>query len=116
MPYQVKVLNKYTPIHYGPGRKYKTLAQIVERDTYTISDERSGWGRLKEYYHGWILLNQTEPMTGPGQNPDYDVPGETTATIPFAERIQITRLTIDRLWCYVPAVKSWVKAEDVSFD
>ena len=116
IPYQVKVLNKYTPIHYGPGRKYKTLAQIVERDTYTIIDERNGWGRLKEYYHGWILLNQTEPMTGPGQNPDYDVPGETTATIPFAERIQITRLTIDRLWCYVPAVKSWVKAEDVSFD
>ena len=116
MPYQVRVLNKYTPIHYGPGRKYKTLAQIVERDTYTIIDERNGWGRLKEYYHGWILLNQTEPMTGPGQNPDYDVPGETTATIPFAEHIQITRLTIDRLWCYVPAVKSWVKAEDVSFD
>ena len=116
MPYQVRVLNKYTPIHYGPGRKYKTLAQIVERDTYTIIDERNGWGRLKEYYHGWILLNQTEPMTGPGQNPDYDVPGETTATIPFAERIQITRLTIDRLWCYVPAVESWVKAEDVSFD
>ena len=116
MPYQVRVLNKYTPIHYGPGRKYKTLAQIVERDTYTIIDERNGWGRLKEYYHGWILLNQTEPMTGPGQNPDYDVPGETAATIPFAERIQITRLTIDRLWCYVPAVESWVKAEDVSFD
>ena len=116
MPYQVRVLNKYTPIHYGPGRKYKTLAQIVERDTYTIIDERNGWGRLKEYYHGWILLNQTEPMTGPGQNPDYDVPGETTATIPFAERIQITRLTIDRLWCYVPAVESWIKAEDVSFD
>lgn len=116
MPYQVRVLNKYTPIHYGPGRKYKTLAQIVERDTYTIIDERNGWGRLKEYYHGWILLNQTEPMTGPGQNPDYDVPGETTAVIPFAERIQITRLTIDRLWCYVPAVESWVKAEDVSFD
>ena len=116
MPYQVRVLNKYTPIHYGPGRKYKTLAQIVERDTYTIIDERNGWGRLKEYYHGWILLNQTEPMTGPGQNPDYDVPGEITATIPFAERIQITRLTIDRLWCYVPAVESWVKAEDVSFD
>lgn len=116
IPYQVKVLNKYTGIHRGPARKYPTLAMIVERDTYTIIEERNGWGRLKEYPVGWILLNQTEPMTGPGQNPDYDVSDAETATIPFATKISINKMTIDRLWCYCPEVKSWIKNEDISFD
>ena len=116
IPYQVRVLNRFTGIHRGPARKYQTLAMIVERDTYTIIEERNGWGRLKEYPIGWILLNQTEPITGPGQNPDYDVPGEGVATIPFAEHIEISKMTIDRLWLYVPAQESWIKAEDVSLD
>lgn len=116
IPYQVRVVNHYTGIHAGPGRMYKVLANIVERDTYTIQEVRNKWGRLKEYAGGWILLNQTEPITGPGQNPDYDVAGQDIATIPFAENITVTQLTIDRLWCWVPAVDSWVKAEDISFD
>jgi len=113
--YQVRVKNPYTGIHYGPARKYKTLAEIAVRDTYTIVEERNGWGRLKEYYHGWIRLSETEPITGPGQNPDYDSPTDPTATIPFAENILITKLTVDRLWAYVPAEESWVKTEEISF-
>ena len=66
IPYQVRVLNKYTGLHYGPARKYKTLAMVVNRDTYTIIQERNGWGRLKEYPNAWILLSATEPITGPG--------------------------------------------------
>lgn len=116
IPYQVRVLNKYTGLHYGPARKYKTLAMIVLQDTYTIIQERNGWGRLREYPNAWILLSATTPMTGPGQNPDYDVAGSNVATIPFASTITITRMTVDRLWCYVPAVESWIKAEDISFD
>ena len=116
IPYQVRVTNRFTGIHRGPARRYQTLAMIVERDTYTIIEERNGWGRLKEYPIGWILLNQTEPMTGPGQNPDYDIADQETATIPFGEEVQITKLTIDRLWCYVPEVESWIKAEDVSYN
>lgn len=116
IPYQVRVLNKYTGLHYGPARKYKTLAMIVLQDVYTIIQERNGWGRLKEYPNAWILLTQTEPITGPGQNPDYDVADTTVATIPFGEYIDISKMTIDRLWCYVPAVESWIKAEDISFN
>ena len=117
IPYQVKVLDRYTGIHRGPARRFPTLALIVDRDVYTIIEERNGWGRLKEYPVGWIMLSATEPMTGPGQNPDYDVPGtEDTATLPFGSEVHITKLTVDRLWCYVPEVESWIKAEDVSYN
>ena len=116
IPYQVKVLNKYIGIHRGPARKFPTLATIVENPVLTIIEERNGWGRLKEYPVGWIMLSATEPMTGPGQNPDYDVPDETTATIPFATEVHINKMTVDRLWCYIPEVESWVKAEDISFN
>jgi hypothetical protein len=116
IPYQVKVLNKYTGIHRGPARKFPTLATIIDTPTLTITEERNGWGRLKEYPVGWILLSATEPIVGPGQNPDYDVPDAETATIPFASEVHITKLTVDRLWCYVPEVESWVKAEDISYN
>lgn len=116
IPYQVHVDNHYTGIHNGPGRMYKTLANIVVEDTYTIIQERNGWGKLREYHNGWILLNQTTPITGPGQNPEYDVAGSDVATIPFASEITVTKLTIDRLWAWVPAVESWVKTEDISYD
>jgi len=116
IPYQVRVINPYTGIHYGPARKYKNLASIATSDIYTIQEERNGWGRLKEYYHGWIDLSGTQPVAGPGQNPDYDEPDDETATIPFGEEILITKLTVDRLWAYVPAEESWVKAEEISFN
>ena len=116
IPYQVRVLNKFIGIHRGPARKFPTLATIVEKPTLTIVEERNGWGRLKEYPVGWIMLNATEPIVGPGQNPDYDVPDAETATIPFATEVHITKLTVDRLWCYVPEVESWVKAEDISYN
>ena len=115
IPYQVRVINKYTGIHRGPAKKYQTLAMIVEKDKYTIIEERNGWGRLKEYPIGWILLNQTEPIIGPGQNPDFDKPGEGVATIPFGDTISINKLTIDRLWAYCPEYESWIKTEDLSY-
>ena len=59
IPYQVKVIDKYSGIHRGPARRYQTLAMIIVKDTYTIIEERNGWGRLKEYPIGWILLNAT---------------------------------------------------------
>lgn len=116
IPYQVRVINRYAGIHRGPARKYPVLAMIIEQDTYTIIEERNGWGRLREYPIGWILLNQTEPITGPGQNPDYDVPDADTATIPFGTEVHIDSMTIDRLWCYISELESWVKAEDISYN
>ena len=57
LPYQVRVIDKYSGLHYGPARKYKTLAMIIQQDIYTIIQERNGWGRLKEYPNAWILLS-----------------------------------------------------------
>ena len=192
IPYQVRIIDKYAGLHYGPARKYKTLAMIITADTYTIIQERSGWGRLREYPNAWVLLSATEPITGPGQNPDYDTgygrafvstDGQGSSTplrsatnqlndaniltrvaynqeveitgdllnaggfdwypvryqsyegfiladdlrvltsyvnnptvIPFGEYVDISRMTIDRLWCYAPEVESWIKAEDISFN
>jgi hypothetical protein len=116
IPYQVEVVNKYIGIHSGPARKFSNLATIVDKPILTITEERNGWGRLKEYPVGWILLSATKPVVGPGQNPDYDIAEAETATIPFADEVHITKLTVDRLWCYVPEVESWVKAEDISYN
>lgn len=116
IPYQVRVVNKYAGIHKGPGRKYMTLAMIIEEDTYTIIEERNGWGRLKEYSKGWVDLNATEKMYGPGQNPKYDTPDDQVATIAFGTRIHLSKLTVDRLWAYCPEQESWVKAEEISYD
>ena len=116
LEYQVRVKDKYTGLHYGPARRYKTLAMIIVQDVYTIIEVRNGWGRLKEYPNAWILLSATEPITGPGQNPAYDIAGETDQTIAFGDYISISKMTIDRLWCYIDDVQSWVKAEDISFN
>ena len=70
--YQVKVDYKYVDIHKGPGRAYATLATITDEGVYTIIEENRGWGRLREYPTGWILLSYTSPVVGPGQNPSFD--------------------------------------------
>lgn len=114
IPYQVRILDKYSGLHYGPGRKYKTLAMVIVPDIYTIIQERNGWGRLREYPNAWILLSATEPVTGPGQNPAYDVADSTVQTVPYGQYINITRMTIDRLWCYCADLGSWIKTEDIS--
>lgn len=114
--YQVDVKANYVPVHKGPARRYNTLAVIVDKGRYTVVEERNGWGRLKEYPKGWIMLSYTEPVTGPGQNPDYDDVNQAQVTIPFGTRITINRLTIDRLWAYSPEYASWIKTEEISYD
>ena len=115
--YQVDVKANYVPVHKGPARAYKLLATIVDNGRYTVIEENRGWGRLKEYPNGWILLKYTEKVAGPGQNPDYDVPDPVTAvTIPFGTRLTINKMTIDRLWAYSPEYASWIKTEEISFD
>lgn len=114
--YQVDVKANYVPVHKGPARRYATLAIIVDKGRYTILEEKEGWGRLKEYPNGWIMLSYTEPTTGPGQNPAYDENNKAQVTIPFATRLTITKMTVDRLWCYSPEYASWIKAEEISFD
>ena len=116
--YQVDVNVNYCEVHKGPARGYSLLATIVDRGRYTIVEENRGWGRLKEYPKGWILLANTKPITGPGQNPDYDDQENTkvNVTIPFATKLTISKMTIDRLWAYTPEYGSWIKTEEISFD
>ena len=114
--YQVDVKANWVGVYRGPARKYGLYAEIVDKGRYTIVEERNGWGRLREYNNGWILLSYTEKAIGPGQNPSYSVPNEDQVIIPFGDEITITKMTIDRLWCYSPEVASWIKAEDISFN
>lgn len=116
IPYQVKVNNHYCGIYNGPGRKYKVLANIVDRDIYTITEERAGWGRLKEYPLGWIDLAMTTRIRGEGNLPDYEVPTLGQDIIPFKEEIHLTLLTIDRLWAYCDTYDCWVKTEEISYN
>lgn len=116
IPYQVRVINRYCGIHNGPGRKYKVLANIVDRDIYTITEERAGWGRLKEYPLGWIDLAMTSKIKGEGETPDYEIPELGEAIIPFNEEIHLTKLTIDRLWAYTDTYNCWVKTEEISYN
>lgn len=114
--YQVDVKANYVPVHRGPARRYNTLAIIVDKGRYTVVEERGGWGRLKEYPKGWIMLSYTEPVAGPGQHPAYDENRKALVTIPYATHITVTKMTIDRLWCYTPEHSAWIKAEEISFD
>lgn len=114
--YQVDVMANWVGVYKGPARKYGILAEIVDKGRYTIVEERNGWGRLREYHNGWILLSYTQKATSPGQNPDYTAPAANQLVVPFGDEITITKLTIDRLWCYSPEVASWIKAEDISFN
>ena len=114
--YQVDVQANYVPVHKGPARRYNTLAIIVDKGRYTVLEEKAGWGRLKEYPKGWIMLSYTKPVAGPGQNPGYETAGIDQVTVPFATRITVSKMTIDRLWCYSPELVSWIKAEELSFD
>jgi len=116
IPYQVDVDVNYCAVHKGPGRIYNTLAEIVDKGRYTIIEEKRGWGRLREYPKGWILLSFTHPVVGPGRNPEYDENLEGLFTIPYSEEITITKLSIDRLWAWCPEHASWIKTEDISFN
>jgi len=117
LPYQARINNPYVGIHYGPARRYRALAYFVHKDeVITIMEERNGWGRLKEYYHGWILLSAIDRIQGPGQNPDYDPNTELDTTIPFGANLTITKLTVDRLWAYASNYDCWVKVEELSLN
>ena len=114
--YQVKVDYKYVDIHKGPGRAYATLATITDEGIYTVVEENRGWGRLKEYPTGWILLSYTSPVVGPGQNPDFEIGGLGDVTVPFGTILSFNKMTVDRLWAYSPDEASWIKTEEISMN
>lgn len=63
LPYLVKVSIPDLNIRKGPGSNYAKTGKVTGIGTFTIIDEKDGWGLLKAYQtnrDGWILLKYTE--------------------------------------------------------
>ena len=58
-PYMVKVTADALNIRKGPGTENGIVGCIKDRGTYTIVEEKNGWGRLKSGA-GWISLSYTK--------------------------------------------------------
>lgn len=58
-PYLVKVTADALNVRSGPGTSYKVNMTIRDQGTYTIVEEKNGWGRL-ESGAGWISLKYTQ--------------------------------------------------------
>ena len=63
VPYKVKVpkLKDGLNVRKGPGTDYDVVMTIDDAGTYTIIEEKSGWGRLKSKV-GWISLKYTKKV------------------------------------------------------
>lgn len=59
LPYLVKVTADALNVRSGPGTSYKVNMTIRDQGTYTIVEEKNGWGRLKSNA-GWISLKYTQ--------------------------------------------------------
>lgn len=59
VPYLVKVTADALNVRSGPGTSYKVNQTITDQGTYTIVEEKNGWGRLKSNA-GWICLAYTK--------------------------------------------------------
>lgn len=59
VPYTVKVTADVLNVRSGPGTSYKVNMAIKDQGTYTIVEEKDGWGRLKSGA-GWISLAYTK--------------------------------------------------------
>ena len=59
VPYIVKVTADALNVRSGPGTGYKIKQTITDQGTYTIVEEKNGWGRLKSNA-GWICLAYTK--------------------------------------------------------
>ena len=60
--HQVKVTADVLNIRSGPGTSYAVTGQIRDHGTYTIVEERNGWGRLKSGA-GWICRSYAKKVS-----------------------------------------------------
>lgn len=60
-PYMVKVTTSALNIRGGVGTQYDITGVIRDKGTYTIIEEKNGWGKLKSG-KGWINLAYTEKI------------------------------------------------------
>lgn len=61
LPYVVSVTADVLNVRSGPGTSHGISAQVRRGEAYTITAERSGWGRLKSGA-GWISLKHTRKV------------------------------------------------------
>lgn len=59
--YMVKVTADALNIRKGPGTNYAIVGCITDKGSYTIIEEKNGWGRLKSGA-GWICLSYTKKI------------------------------------------------------
>ena len=59
VPYVVRVTADVLNIRKGPGVEHAVAGQIKDKGSFTIVEEKDGWGRLKSGA-GWISLKYTE--------------------------------------------------------
>lgn len=57
--YTVKITATALNVRAGESTKYKVVATVKKGQTYTIVEEKNGWGKLKSGA-GWICLKYTE--------------------------------------------------------
>lgn len=60
-PYVVRVTTEALNIRNGPGTIYKINGVIKDKGSYTIVEEKNGWGKLKSGA-GWISLEYTQKV------------------------------------------------------
>lgn len=61
LPYMVKVTVSALNIRKGAGVQYDKVGVIKDKGSYTIIEEKNGWGKLKSEV-GWICLKYTEKV------------------------------------------------------
>ena len=58
IPYKVQPKNNNVPIRTGPAKTYRRVKKI-QTGTYVITEEKNGFGRLKNG-SGWVYLKKVE--------------------------------------------------------
>lgn len=70
--YLVKVTADALNVREGPGTSYRKTGRITDHGTYTIVEEKDGWGRLKSGL-GWISLAYTSKASAAATAPEKSV-------------------------------------------
>lgn len=68
--YTVKITTNVLNVRNGAGTNYKVNTTVKKNETYTIVEEKNGWGKLKSGA-GWISLAYTDKKTKKITNTEY---------------------------------------------
>ena len=60
-PHMVKITASALNIRFGAGTNYSVTGAITDKGSYTIVEEKNGWGKLKSG-KGWISLEYAKKI------------------------------------------------------